>query len=183
MNTVVSHLLAANWWLILLRGFAAIVFGILAFAWPGATLLTLIILYGAYVAADGALAIAAAVRGGTMVPRWWLVLVGAISLIAAAATFFYPGLTALLLITLIGIWSVARGITEIVGAMQVRKEIDNEWLLILEGILSVLFGLFVLMRPGQGALALIWVIGAFAIAEGALLVGFAFRLRRHRPVT
>ena len=87
--------------------------------------------------------------------------------------------TALVLLVFIAIWAIVTGVLQIVGAIQLRKEIDNEWLLIVGGVLSVLFGLAVLVRPGAGALALIFVIGAFAIAYGIILVAFAFRLRRH----
>ncbi len=181
MATPVLHLLARNWWLLLLRGIVAILFGLLAFAWPALTLVSLILLYGAYAGADGLLALAAALRGGTVAPRWWLVLVGLLSLGAAVATFVYPGLTALVLLTFIGFWAVARGVFEIIGAIQLRKEIENEWLLVLSGLLSVLFGVMVLARPGAGALALVWMIAGYAIALGVLLVGFAFRMRRHLP--
>lgn len=181
MTTPVLHLLARNWWLLLLRGLVAILFGILAFTWPALTLFSLIILYGAYAGVDGILALAAALRGGTVAPRWWLVLVGLLGLGAAAATFLYPGLTALVLLTFIGAWAIARGVVEIVGAIQVRKEIENEWLLILSGLLSVLFGALVLVRPGAGALALVWIIASYAIALGVLLVGFAFRMRGNLP--
>jgi uncharacterized membrane protein HdeD (DUF308 family) len=183
MATPVLHLLARNWWLLLLRGIVAILFGLLAFTWPGLTLLSLILLYGAYAGADGILALVAAVRGGTVGSRWWLVLVGLLSLGAAVATFLYPGLTALVLLTFIGFWAIARGVFEIIGAIQLRKEIENEWLLVLSGLMSVVFGALVLARPGAGALALVWIIAAYAIALGVLLIGFAFRLRGHLPAT
>lgn len=173
------HVLAQNWWLVLLRGIAGIVFGVLAFAWPGITLLTLIIFYGAYALIDGIFAIGAAFRGGAAQSRWWLILIGVFGIAAGLLTFMWPGLTALVLATFIGIWSLMRGIFEIVGAIKIRHEIDNEWWLILSGALSVLFGLVMLFMPGAGALALIWVIGAYAIIFGALLVAFSFRLKRH----
>jgi uncharacterized membrane protein HdeD (DUF308 family) len=173
------HALAQNWWLVLLRGVAGIIFGILAFAWPGITLLTLIIFYGAYALIDGIFAIGAAFRGGAAQSRWWLILIGILGIAAGLLTFLWPGLTALVLAMLIGVWSLIHGIFEIVGAIKIRKEIDNEWWLILSGVLSVLFGLVMLFLPGAGALALIWVIGAYAIIFGALLVAFSFRLKRH----
>lgn len=174
--------LAKNWWLILLRGVAAIVFGVLAFLWPGVTLLTLVIFYGAYVLVDGLLALwAAATGGGGMMPRWWLALAGLLGVVAGLLTFFWPGVTALVLIMFIGAWALVRGVFEIVGAIQLRKEIDNEWMLILGGALSVAFGLGVLLLPGAGALALIWLIAAYAIAFGIVTVLLALRLRKHRP--
>ena len=151
----------------------------LAFAWPGVTLVTLVVLYGAFALADGVLAVAAAITGGSAAPRWWLAIVGLAGIAAGLLTFLWPGVTALVLLVFIAIWAIVTGVLQIVGAIQLRKEIDNEWLLIVGGVLSVLFGLAVLVRPGAGALALIFVIGAFAIAYGIILVAFAFRLRRH----
>jgi len=173
------HALARNWWLLLLRGIAAILFGLLAFAWPGITLLSLVILYGFYALLDGLFAILAAIKGGNVESRWWLILIGILGVAAGLLTFFWTGITALVLIMFIGAWALIHGIFEIVGAIKIRKEIDNEWWLILSGALSVLFGLMVLIMPGAGALALIWVIGAYAIVFGGLLVGFAFRIKKH----
>lgn len=173
------HALARNWWLLLLRGIAAILFGLLAFAWPGITLLSLVILYGFYALFDGLFAILAAIKGGNAESRWWLILIGILGVAAGLLTFFWAGITALVLTMFIGAWALIHGIFEIIGAIKIRKEIDNEWWLILSGALSVIFGLAILIMPGAGALALIWVIGAYAIVFGGMLVGFAFRLKRH----
>jgi uncharacterized membrane protein HdeD (DUF308 family) len=172
--------LADNWWLILLRGLCAIAFGVLTFIWPGVTLLTLVIFYGAYALVDGVLAIIAAIKGGTPIPRWWLLLVGLCGIAAGVATFLWPGLTALILLFLIAGWSLVVGVLQIVGAIALRKEIEGEWLLILSGVLSVVFGLLLFARPGQGALALLIVIGCYAVLYGIVMVAFAFRLRGHR---
>jgi uncharacterized membrane protein HdeD (DUF308 family) len=174
------HELTKRWWLLLLRGIAAIAFGILAFIWPGVTLLTLVILYGAFALIDGILALAAAFAGrGETVPRWWLVLTGLLGIAVGLLTFFWPGITALVLILFIGVWAVVRGIMEIVAAIQLRREIEGEWFLILLGVLSVLFGLGVLVFPGAGALALIWVIAVYAVAIGIVEIMLALRLRAH----
>jgi uncharacterized membrane protein HdeD (DUF308 family) len=173
------HALAKNWWLLLLRGIAAIIFGLLAFAWPGITLLTLILFYGAFALADGVLAIIAAITGGAPAPRWWLVIVGLLGIAAGLLTFLMPGLSALVLLFFIAGWAIATGVFQIIGAIQLRKEIDNEWLLIVGGIISVLFGIGVMLAPGAGALALVWVIGTYAVIIGVLLVALAFRLKKH----
>jgi len=173
------HALAKNWWLLLLRGIAAIIFGVLAFAWPGVTLLTLILFYGAFALVDGVLAIIAAITGGAPGPRWWLVIVGLLGIAAGLLTFLMPGLSALVLLFFIAGWAIATGVFQIIGAIQLRKEIDNEWLLILGGIISVLFGIGVMLAPGAGALALIWVIGTYAMIIGVLFVALAFRLKKH----
>ena len=175
------HALAKNWWLVLLRGIVAVLFGLLAFAMPGLTLVALVILYGAYALADGIFALAAAVGGREILPRWWLAIVGLFGVAAGLATFFWPGVTALVLILLIGTWTVAHGVMEIIGAIQLRKEIDNEWLLILSGLLSVLFGIFVLAQPGAGAVALVWLIATYAVAFGILMIALSLRLKNYRP--
>jgi len=176
---ILLHALAKNWWLLLLRGIAAIIFGVLAFAWPGLTLLTLILLYGAYALTDGVIAIIAAIKGDAPAARWWLAVVGILGIVVGAFTFMLPGMTALILLFTIGGWAIAIGVLQIVGAIRLRNEIDNEWLLILSGVISVLFGVGVVAQPGAGALALVWLIATYAIIAGVLYVGLAFRLKKH----
>jgi uncharacterized membrane protein HdeD (DUF308 family) len=172
--------LAKCWWVLLLRGIAAIVFGVLAFVWPGLTLVTLVLLYGAFALVDGVLSLIAAFSGSAKpVPTWWLVVVGVIGIAAGIVTFLWPGITAILLVLFIGAWALVHGIFEIIGAIQLRKEIDNEWMLILGGALSVLFGVVVLIAPGAGALGLIWAIATYAILFGITFIALALRLRRH----
>jgi len=176
---VLLHALAKNWWLLLLRGIAAVVFGVLAFAWPGLTLLMLILLYGAFALTDGVIAIIAAIKGGAPGPRWWLAIVGILGIAVGAFTFTLPGMTALILLFTIAGWAVAIGVLQIIGAIRLRKEIDNEWLLILSGVISVLFGLAIVYNPGAGALGLVWVIAMYAIIAGVLYIGLALRLKKH----
>ncbi|MBB3063304.1 HdeD family acid-resistance protein [Microbulbifer rhizosphaerae] len=176
----ILRVLTENWWLLLLRGIAAVIFGLLAFAWPGLTLLTLVVLFGIYVLVDGVLALVAAVRGRhRSTPLWWLIIGGLVSVAVGVLIFLYPQVTALVLILFIGAWALVRGVFEIVGAVRLRKEIDNEWLLIFIGFLSVIFGVAVLVAPGAGALALVWLIGVYAFAFGLLLIWLALRLRKH----
>jgi uncharacterized membrane protein HdeD (DUF308 family) len=175
------HALAKGWWLLLLRGIAAIVFGVLAFVWPGLTLVTLVLFYGAFALVDGVIALIAAFTGGAKpVPTWWLVVVGLLGIAAGIVTFAMPGITAILLILFMGVWALVHGIFEIIGAIQLRREIDNEWMLILSGVVSVLFGLIVLIAPGAGALGLIWAIAAYSIVFGISFVALALRLRKHK---
>ena len=94
-------------------------------------------------------------------------------------TFAWPGITAILLILFIGAWALVHGVFEIIGAIQLRNEIDNEWMLILGGLLSVVFGVLVLLAPGAGALGLIWAIASYSIVFGILFVALALRLRKH----
>jgi uncharacterized membrane protein HdeD (DUF308 family) len=179
LGRTMLHALARNWWMLLLRGICALLFGIAAFAWPGLTLVTLVLLYGAFAFVDGALALAAAIMGGAPAPRWWLAITGLLGIAAGLATWFWPGLTALVLLYFIAFWAIATGIMQIVGAVRLRKAIDNEWFLIAAGALSVLFGVLLVVQPGTGALAVIFTIGVFAILYGVLMIAFALRLRPH----
>ncbi|WP_415289279.1 HdeD family acid-resistance protein [Brevundimonas sp. S1H14] len=173
----VKSALHRSWWLLLLRGIAAVAFGVLTFVWPQISLLTLIMVYGIYALADGVLALIAAIRGGGMVPRWWLALAGVISVLTAVIVFAWPGLTALVLVYLIGFWSILRGVLEIVGAIRLRNEIANEWSLGAAGALSVIFGLILVFMPGAGALGLLWLIATWAVLFGLLLIWVAFKVR------
>jgi len=177
---VLLHALAKNWWLLLLRGIAAIAFGVLALAWPGLTLLTLILLYGAYALADGVLSIIAAITGSAPAGRWWLAIVGLVGIAVGALTFMLPGMTALILLLTMGGWAIATGIFQIIGAIRLRKEIDNEWSIGLSGALSVLFGVVLLINLAAGAIALIWLIATYAVVFGILLVMAAFKLKKHQ---
>lgn len=174
--------LARNWWIILLRGLLAILFGVLAFIWPGITLLTLILLYAGFALADGVLSLIAAVRGGTPTPRWWLALVGVMGIGVGILTIFYPQITGLVLLMFIAAWAVVTGVLQIYGAIKLRDEIEGEWWLVASGVLSVIFGVLLVLWPGAGALAMVLVIGSFAIIFGSLLVGFALRLRKHAAI-
>jgi uncharacterized membrane protein HdeD (DUF308 family) len=178
LGGLVLPALARNWWLILLRGVCAVLFGVLTIAWPGLSLVTLILLFGIYALADGVLALVAAIFGGRPAPRWWLAIVGVIGVLAGLATLEMPGLTALILLYYLAFWAILMGVMEIVGAIRLRKEIDNEWWLILSGVVSVLFGVLLLARPGAGLLGLLLVVGVYAIINGVALIGFAFRLRK-----
>ncbi len=181
--TVISlpQLLARNWWLFLLRGIAALIFGVLSLVWPGISLLTLILFFGAYALVDGAFALAAAMVGrGNAKVRWWLVLVGLLGIGIGIATFLWPGLTALTLLYFIAGWVIATGVLQIIGAIELRNVIEDEWWLILDGALAVLFGILLCIMPGAGAVALIWLIALFAIAYGVLLIGFAFKVKKFK---
>ncbi len=179
-------MLGDSWWLLLLRGVAAIAFGVLAIFWPAITLISLTLLWGAYTIVDGVFALWAAISGragARMGPRWWLAISGVVSILAGLAAFFWPGMTAFILLIFIGIWAIIIGVLTIWGAIQARKEIEGEWVLGLFGLLSILFGLLVLFQPGAGALSLIWTIAGYSIAAGILLIVLAFRARKFkRPV-
>ena len=174
--------LAENWWLLLLRGVAAIAFGLLAFFWPDLTLLTLIFMWGLYAIADGIIALWAAIasKGGEIAPRWWLAVVGIAGIVAGALAFVWPGMTALVLLMFIASWAIVIGILQIWGAIRLRREIEGEWLLGLSGLLSVAFGVIMFAQPGAGALAVVWLIGWFAILAGCVYIALAVQLKKHK---
>lgn len=171
-------MLSRYWWALALRGVFAILFGIMAIIWPGLTLTTLILLFGAYALVDGVFALINGVRSYGERQRWWAeVLEGIVGIIIGIVTFIWPDLTALTLLTIIAVWAVLTGIIEIVAAIQLRKVITGEWLMILNGLLSIVFGVLLFLFPGEGALGLTWLIGIYAIVFGVLFIILAFRLR------
>ena len=174
--------LARNWGVLALRGLCAIIFGILAFAWPGITLKVLVLLYGAYALVEGILSIIAAVskREGSGLPWWALLLEGLLGIAAGIVTFAWPKITALFLLFLIAAWAIVTGIFAIIAAIRLRKEIQGEFWLALSGVLSIVFGVLLFVRPGAGALAVVWLIGSYAIIFGILLLFLAFRLKRFK---
>jgi uncharacterized membrane protein HdeD (DUF308 family) len=174
----VVHTFRLNWWLLALRGLVAVVFGVLAFVWPGATLLTLVWLFGVFALVNGILSLILAAKTPKGYPKVGsLLLGGLLGILAGLLAFVMPGITALGLLILIAAWAIVTGVMEIVAAVRLRKVITNEWLLVLAGIASVAFGFILLFQPGVGALALIWWIGAWAVVFGILLMILAFRMR------
>ena len=172
-------ILARSWWHLALRGAAAVIFGLLALVWPGLTLLFLVALFAAYALVSGAAEVVGALRSRGEA-GWWLVLVlGLVSVAAGVLALLYPGITALVLVVIMGVNAIFAGVLDISMAVRLRREIRGEWLLGLAGLVSILFGVFVLVFPGAGALALIWLIAFYAIATGVLLVALALRLRRY----
>lgn len=169
----IATALARNWWLFLIRGILAVLFGLLAFAWPQLTLVTLVLLYGAYAFVDGL----TAVWVGVSSRAWGVLLFGILGIIVGIYTFFYPGVTAILLLYLIAAWALVRGIFEIITAIQLRKEISYEWSLIISGLISIILGIVLAANPGAGALAMVVVIGAFALAFGVMMIILAIRVR------
>jgi uncharacterized membrane protein HdeD (DUF308 family) len=170
--------LGRNWGWLALRGAVSVLFGLFAFLWPGKTLAALVIVFGAFALADGILSLVHAFRVRDQGrPFWSLVIVGLLGIAAGIATLAWPGLTAIALLMFIAAWAFVTGVFEIVAAIRLRKEIANEWLLGLSGVISVAFGAMLFLQPGAGALALMWVIGAYALFFGLLLIVLAFKLK------
>lgn len=170
--------MSRDWWIIALQGVAAIVFGVLALVLPGITLLALVFLFGAYAIVDGVLALMRGFRrGGEDGPDWWRIVQGVVGIAAGLIAFVMPGITALALLVVIAAWAIVSGAIELVAAYQLRDAIRGEWLLALDGVLTILLGVLLIVFPGAGALALVWLIGAYAIVSGVVLLVEAFRLR------
>jgi len=170
--------LTRNWWAVLLRGLAGIVFGIIAFFAPGVSFAALVLVFGAYAFVDGIFNVASAIRRRGATDRWWLLLLeGLVGIAAGVATFIWPGITALALLYLIAAWALVTGAFEIAAAIRLRKVITGEWLLVLSGIASIALGVALVIFPGPGALVLVLWIGAYALVSGALLIALSFRLR------
>ena len=170
--------LSNNWWVILLRGIIGVIFGVIAFASPGATLLALVFVWGAYAIIDGGFALYMTYLAARQQLRWWpYLLEGLVGIGAGVVAFVSPGITALALVYLIAAWAIITGIVEIIAAVDLRKLIPNEWLLGLAGVFSIVFGVLVAMQPDAGALVVVWTIGAYALVFGITLIALAFRVR------
>jgi len=178
MNDMLDYL-QRSWWIFLLRGLAAVAFGIMAFVWPALTLAVLVVIFGAYVLADGVFGLIDAVRYRDRLGRVWpLVLEAALGIVVGVLMLFWPDVTALALLMLIAAWAVLGGLLRIVLAFQIRHEITGEWVLIAGGLLSILFGGLLIAVPQAGLITLAWVIGFYAVAFGCLFVLLAVHLRR-----
>jgi uncharacterized membrane protein HdeD (DUF308 family) len=146
--------------------------------WPGQALQALVLVFGAYALVDGIFAIFAGIASYRYFERWWAVLLeGVAGVVIGLLTFFWPNITAFALLYFIGAWALITGTLEIVAAIQLRREITGEWMLILGGLLSILFGVLMFAFPVTGAVSMIWVIGIYAIIFGISEIIFAFRLR------
>jgi uncharacterized membrane protein HdeD (DUF308 family) len=167
-----------KWWALAIRGVLAILFGLVAFFWPGLVLLVFVYLFAIYAFADGILAITAAVTGHGQAGPWWaLLLEGIVGIAAGVLAVVWPGITELALLFVIAGWSLVTGVFEIVAAVYLRRYMEGEWTLALSGVLSVILGLALVLVPAAGLLVIAWWVGAYAIAFGALLVVLAFQLR------
>jgi uncharacterized membrane protein HdeD (DUF308 family) len=173
--------LGARWWMLVVRGIAAVLLGVVTLAWPGISLLALVLVWAAYALIDGAASVAVAVRAGREGRRWgWMLFEGLIGIGAALLTALWPGITAFVLLMVIAVWAVLTGIAEIVAAIQLRHVIRGEWMLAVSGLLSIGFGLVTMMLPGPSALALVTILGFYAVVFGALMTGLGHRATREK---
>ncbi|SET23259.1 Uncharacterized membrane protein HdeD, DUF308 family [Nitrosospira multiformis] len=174
-----NELLSKSWRSLALRGFISLVFGILAAFWPEITLLWLLVMFAAYALIQGVASAVAAFKSRKTYHDWWLMLLwGVVGIGAGVTAFMLPNLTAVVLVLIIGATALASGIVDIAMAIRLRKVIRGEGFLILNGIISIAFGMFVFFFPGAGALALVWMIAIYAIVSGLLLLALAWRAKK-----
>jgi uncharacterized membrane protein HdeD (DUF308 family) len=174
-----SIALATNWWSLVVRGVAALLFGVLTIMWPGITLTALVFLFAAYALIDGIVNIAGMVKAIHRHDRWGVLLLeGIVGVAAAAVAVAWPAITAVALVYLIAAWAIVTGGFEVAAAVRLRKHVSGEWLLALSGIASLVFGILLMIAPLTGALVIALWIGAYALIFGALLVVLGFRLQR-----
>jgi uncharacterized membrane protein HdeD (DUF308 family) len=166
-------------WMLMLRGLAALLFGVLALVWPDLTLIWLVAMFAVFALFTGGASIVAALKSRRVDRKWWLpLLLGVVSVVAGIAALVYPGLTTLALVLMMGANAIVTGALDIAIAMRLRRVLRGGWLMALSGIVSVLFGVLVFAFPGAGALAMVWLISFYALATGALLLGLGWQARR-----
>jgi len=171
-------LVARDWWVFAIRGIAALVFGVLALIWPERTLTVLVLLFGAYVLVDGFSLLVALARGDTLARRhaWSFGIMGLLGIVAGVITFVWPGLTALSLLYLVAFWAITTGTFQVIAAIALRKEIDNEFWMAIGGVASIVFGVLLVAFPGEGLISLVWLVGIWAVVFGVSSLSLAYRL-------
>jgi uncharacterized membrane protein HdeD (DUF308 family) len=176
---IMLELLVRRWWMIVLRGALAVLFGLLAIAWPGITVLALVLLWGAYALVDGVASVLIGLTDRTAPGEHRLTygLLGLLGIVVGVLTFVWPQITALILLVIIALWALVAGVLQIAAAIRLRKVISNEWFLALTGALCVILGLLLIVQPAEGAIGLVIAIATFAIVWGVTLIMFGLRLR------
>ena len=181
---VASQVSSRTWWLLALRGVLSIILGLVALLAPGIALLAFITVFAVYAILDGVTAVIVALRERGVLRRWGLVLAeGILSILAGVFAFAYPGETAIILLYIVAAWAIITGIMEIAAVFVIRGSMAQEWSLAIAGILSVLFGIVLFIRPGLGLLSILWLVGIYAIIFGVLFIvrAFQFRSRSSSP--
>jgi uncharacterized membrane protein HdeD (DUF308 family) len=177
--------LSRYWWVLVLRGVMAILLGVFAFVWPQQTIAALVLTFGVVALVDGIVASGVAIAGRQLTPDWWILLLqGLLGIVVGVMTLFNPAITAVALLVYIAAWAIGLGVLQIVAAVRLRHEITGEWWLALGGISGVAFGTLLLLRPAQGALAVLWLIGIYALVWGATMMISGFDVHRlHKHAT
>ena len=171
--------LASRWGWVVFRGVIGVLFGLVAFARPGAMAFSMVLVFGCYAFVSGIATVIAAARSGRAGESWGALLVeGLLGIAIGAVAVLWPASTALAFVWALAVWAIASGVLEIVSAVRLRKLISHEWALGIAGALSIAFGLLMLYRPVAGGLAVVWWLGAYALIFGAMMIVLGFRLRR-----
>jgi uncharacterized membrane protein HdeD (DUF308 family) len=174
-----AGVLSDKWWLLLLRGLFAIAFGFMVVFLPVLSLAALVLLFGAYMMADGIAGVWMGVSGRSKgKSRWILLLWGLMGIGIGLIAFLAPGITTLALLVCIAAWAIATGVLELVAAIRLRHEIEGEWLLILGGLASIVFGALLMLQPGTGVRVLLLLVAAYAFVFGGIMVLLAIKARR-----
>jgi uncharacterized membrane protein HdeD (DUF308 family) len=178
-------LLSKYWWVLVVRGVMAVALGVFAFVWPLQTIAALVLVFGATALADGAFAIAASIAGHSITPYWWVLLLqGLLGVGVGVLTLFNPAITAAALLVYIAAWAIGMGVLQVIAAVRLRREITGEWWIALAGVAGIAFGVLLMRNPAEGALAVLWLIGSFALVWGVMLMIGGFDVRRlHKQVT
>jgi uncharacterized membrane protein HdeD (DUF308 family) len=179
---IMAHLMETTWWVLIVRGVAGIVFGVLALMWPVLTLLLLVAMFAAYAIISGVAAVAGVLRahkaGHPTKDGWMVVLLGLVAIAAGIVAIVWPAITALALVLIMGVNALFVGILDISIAIRHRRAMRGAWMMVLAGIVSILFGIAVIAVPGAGALALVWLISLYAIVTGVLLLAMGVQARK-----
>jgi len=169
--------LSRHWWLLVLNGVFAVLFGIAAFVWPGITFAALVLLFGAYTFVFGLLMVGFGLMAAGEAEDWWaLLLAGILGIVIGVFAFAQPAAMALALVYVIGMWAMVTGLLELVAAIKLRKIINDEWLMALGGVISIIFGVLVLAQPAAGAMAIVYLFGVYAVLLGITQVVLGIRL-------
>ena len=170
--------ISRNWWMAVVRGALAVLFGVVALVWPGITFEALVLVFGVYAIFDGVLVLGFGLMAAGDGEQWWpLVLAGILGIALGVITFLQPQAVGLALVYVIAAWAIVTGLLQIVAAIRLREIISTEWLLGLTGVLSVIFGVLVAAQPSAGALSLVYLFGLYAILVGIAQIVFGFRVR------
>jgi uncharacterized membrane protein HdeD (DUF308 family) len=169
--------ISRNWWVAVLRGALAVLFGVVALVWPGITFEALVLVFGVYAFFDGVLVLGFGLLAAGAGQQWWpLVLSGILGIGVGVITFLQPQATGLALVYVVGAWAIVTGLLEIVAAIRLREVISTEWLMGLSGVLSIVFGVLVVAQPNVGAISLVYLFGLYAILAGIGQIAFGFRV-------
>jgi uncharacterized membrane protein HdeD (DUF308 family) len=171
----VLELLSRRWHLVVLRGVVAVLFAVLAILWPGITVLSLALLFGAYTLLDGVTSIVMGLGRGT--DRGYLITLGVLGVVAGVIALVWPQITVVVLLVIIAVWAIVAGVMQIAAAVRLRKVMRNEWFLALSGVITLVLGLLLIVQPAEGAIALVIAIATFALVWGITLIVLGFRLR------